>query len=796
MSNYPGVAQRGNGHVCLHLSAKSPPPPIPFELQGLISADDWAIRVPALTKLASRYYKPLFERIWLIVSLLITLIIPLAAYSSIDRAIFGKDEASGSKAFIGRLIAVIVFFTVLAVFWVPIFLWKRIGTRRVNSLLASYAAVDQKQSPSPSFIPKWSMNTPGFINMEIKLNITTPPVAPVTVFHPDAYLPSFIGQTQTRGAYFYPYPSAAAEAGLPHMSVVGRSYAVEKILRMPKSTAVVGQIQDKRPSTVTEQHKILEETVVNRVKDTADDSVKLNTRVFINRLPIELFTHIIHFTHEWEYEALRHFVSYTWVCHHWRSVLVQSACFWTVIELDLKNKPINPFVHELLRRSKSAQLNINIFVYASQFITTLKDILAREGNRIHTLCLRGDLHALVSASQRLHFPSLRQIVYHNYSLKSSFPLLPVIMASDHLETLECDMWPEIPPDAINQLAPAFNHIQQLDLVTFTDEALQSLLILLCNHVRLRDLRLRLYISHWPGFSSQITFPELRILSLNKDFLLRGIQAPKLSSLNVTCTSLIPSDNLIYKDFDYSLIKYLYILGRERKEKNDVFSVVGLKTLVHPISYLSTAPENFYGKAAFDEEFDAIPDMVDILPAAWPAPGYFYLGFVYKKHFEQTLKVALPLIIPRLTSLSELCLASPALINDTEFHIREILTQVPSLERLIVPYGAKDNLGLTKFICLLNDTSLCFRLKYLSYTASYSNPLSPEGLKDLAEQVGKLLTGCVQLRRKVFTDALIYIGLGKFPPLPDTWLRNLKKLGTTVVTEKSIETIIAAWARQT
>jgi len=230
MSNYPGVAQRGNGHVCLHLSAKLPPPPIPFELQGLIAADDWAIRVPALTKLACKYYKPLFERIWIITSLLITLIIPLAAYSSIDQAIFGKDESEGSKAFVGRLVAVLVFFVVFAAFWMPIYIWKRIGTRRIRNLLAEYADVDQKQANPPSFIPQWSMTTPGCINMDIKLNITTPPVAPVTLFHPDAYLPSFIGQAPTQGAYFYPYPSAAAlEAGLPHMSVVGRNYVMEKV---------------------------------------------------------------------------------------------------------------------------------------------------------------------------------------------------------------------------------------------------------------------------------------------------------------------------------------------------------------------------------------------------------------------------------------------------------------------------------------------------------------------------------------------------------------------------------------
>lgn len=72
-------------------------------------------------------------------------------------------------------------------------------------MLEAYAAADENRSPRPMFIPKWTMKTPGVINMDIVLNITTPPVAPVTLFHPDAYLPTFIGRGDERGLISFSY---------------------------------------------------------------------------------------------------------------------------------------------------------------------------------------------------------------------------------------------------------------------------------------------------------------------------------------------------------------------------------------------------------------------------------------------------------------------------------------------------------------------------------------------------------------------------------------------------------------
>jgi hypothetical protein len=226
----PQVAQRQNGRVTLYLSTKYPPPPVPFELQGHISADDWAVRIPALTNLAAKYYKPVLERVWLVMAIIITLLIPVTTYMPLYRAMYGSDGSG--KGFVPRFIGVLLFFAALALFWLPIFIWKRIGKRRVNALLAKYAAADAARPRFNSdlsgsdFVPKWSVNTPGVFTSQIILTITTPPVDPVSSFHPDAYLPAYIGRAEeTQGAYFYPYPNEKqGEGGLPRMSVVGGGY--------------------------------------------------------------------------------------------------------------------------------------------------------------------------------------------------------------------------------------------------------------------------------------------------------------------------------------------------------------------------------------------------------------------------------------------------------------------------------------------------------------------------------------------------------------------------------------------
>lgn len=70
------------------------------------------------------------------------------------------------------------------------------GKRRVGTLLASYAALDAANPSASGFIPKWSMNTPGVFSSHTILTITTPPDAPITSFHPDAYLPTYISKAE------------------------------------------------------------------------------------------------------------------------------------------------------------------------------------------------------------------------------------------------------------------------------------------------------------------------------------------------------------------------------------------------------------------------------------------------------------------------------------------------------------------------------------------------------------------------------------------------------------------------
>ncbi|KAF8590924.1 hypothetical protein K439DRAFT_1119218 [Ramaria rubella] len=198
-----------------------------------ISEDDWMIRVPVITRLAAKYYKPVLERFWLFFVLVITLFLPLVLYEPMHFAVYGNGPIGSSEDAAIRAIGFAIYFIILLVLLAPIYIWKMIGKRRVRFLLKSYHAMDEARSKSlagfvSGFIPVWKLNPPSIFCTDTVLTITTPFVSSSTLFHPDAYLPAYIGNTEQE-AYFYPYPTASREPGLPRMSVIGRYVAQEKV---------------------------------------------------------------------------------------------------------------------------------------------------------------------------------------------------------------------------------------------------------------------------------------------------------------------------------------------------------------------------------------------------------------------------------------------------------------------------------------------------------------------------------------------------------------------------------------
>ncbi|KAJ7346682.1 hypothetical protein DFH08DRAFT_869028 [Mycena albidolilacea] len=214
------AATRNANKIILYLSSTRPAPvSVPIELREEITPDAWSGRLAQITQTASRYHKPMFERIWAVVSILAILIVPLALFRVILKAMHFEDEHTVAHVYEARGISFAIFVGMIIFFLLPIAVWKYIGQRQVNALLKVWEKTDQKGRGS---IPMstWKVKTPGLIRSNIVLTIQLPPGAAVTSFHVNAYLPSGLinPPADIDANYYYPYKS---EPGLPRMSVIG-----------------------------------------------------------------------------------------------------------------------------------------------------------------------------------------------------------------------------------------------------------------------------------------------------------------------------------------------------------------------------------------------------------------------------------------------------------------------------------------------------------------------------------------------------------------------------------------------
>lgn len=132
-----------------------------------------------------------------------------------------------------------------------------------------------------------------------------------------------------------------------------------------------------------------------------------NPLVPINRLPVELLPVIILLTASPTSTNCYPYLPYTWVCHHWRSVMIQDPVFWTFIRhepwWDICNTGQLQFTRELIRRSKSAELDL-ILPGAMQF----QDLFATKSHHIRRLWFTTPLQLDLSS---LFFSSLRKLIF-------------------------------------------------------------------------------------------------------------------------------------------------------------------------------------------------------------------------------------------------------------------------------------------------------------------------------------------------------------------------------------------------
>jgi len=216
------AATRNANKIVLYLSSARPAPvSVPIELREEITPDVWAGRLAQITQTASRYYKPIFERVYAVVAILSIIIVPMVLFKVILSAMhFGNDsDPTVANVYEARAISFALFVGMVIFFLVPIVVWKYIGQREVNALLKKWEKADQTGRGSVP-MSTWKVKTPGIVRSNIVLTIQLPPGVAVSAFHINAYLPSSLVNppVDVEANYYYPYKS---EPGLPRMSVVG-----------------------------------------------------------------------------------------------------------------------------------------------------------------------------------------------------------------------------------------------------------------------------------------------------------------------------------------------------------------------------------------------------------------------------------------------------------------------------------------------------------------------------------------------------------------------------------------------
>jgi hypothetical protein len=189
-------ASRTSNEIVLYLSPNHPTPStVPYELQNYISDDQWVVRVPAITKTAAKYSKPMFERIWMLMTAIAMFILPALVYRVIIGSSGGLrfgDEAALRRLHLAKVVSTSMFIGVALLLFTPLIFWKFVGRRRVASMLQKWAAADRARMGANAFIPAWRVKTPGVFRDSIVLSIQLPADQVPSSFHPDAYLPSYI----------------------------------------------------------------------------------------------------------------------------------------------------------------------------------------------------------------------------------------------------------------------------------------------------------------------------------------------------------------------------------------------------------------------------------------------------------------------------------------------------------------------------------------------------------------------------------------------------------------------------
>lgn len=96
--------------------------------------------------------------------------VPAVAYRLIFNSLRDPNDTFNPREegpfFQARLASLGVFVGVCLVFFVPLFLWKRIGQKRVDSMVQRWGHDDVRVKGPAEFIPVWKVNMPGVFSTQ------------------------------------------------------------------------------------------------------------------------------------------------------------------------------------------------------------------------------------------------------------------------------------------------------------------------------------------------------------------------------------------------------------------------------------------------------------------------------------------------------------------------------------------------------------------------------------------------------------------------------------------------------
>ncbi|GJJ05978.1 hypothetical protein Clacol_000165 [Clathrus columnatus] len=442
-----------------------------------------------------------------------------------------------------------------------------------------------------------------------------------------------------------------------------------------------------------------------------------NLALPINRLPPEILITIINLslpapTEIWSYPCL----IFSWVCHHWRSVVLGYPRFWNRIAISYSTSKdtIHPMVEEVLLRSQILPLDI-----ASHNPFPLFRELGPHASRIRMLRLLAprayDPYPPLSYFTSL-FPSLTMLFFEDYYEKIDLSIEPL----PRFQALEASI------ENLGNLALPNNfpnlwwlHLRYKLTFPFIPllEALHNLPSLRVLSLFPLETRWRLSASDFPK-DLTITFHHLEALMTGSP-ILQLITTPKLLYLECTRypqTFFASNENYdCFCGFDFSTISHIRV-EMNCQQKVYIMGKIKVDTLNEDMTPLLIKK---YRKA-FDE-----------IPSSYPNEFYIEVGFTPAAPRLLSLFAA---IVQKSNNLDKIILndLNPSQWTSQNDEEKRLFLDALRSAKTVRNLTVSGNEFVT-FCEYLNDGTLCPNLERLAYSTHKEQDFGDPLLKLMMER---------------------------------------------------------------